>query len=61
MSHYSNTVKYEIPEGAFAACLILAISDPLNLNPDGINGESLTAALYFIPVFGFIIYKVFKK
>ena len=57
-----NTVKgILIMAAVFAACLILAISDPLNLNPDGINGEGWKVALHFIPVFGFIIYKVFKK
>ena len=57
-----NTVKgILIMAAVFAACLILASSDTLNLNPDGMNGEGWKVALYFIPVFGFIIYKVFKK
>ena len=52
-----NTVKgILIMVAVFAVCLIVAISDPLNLNPDGINGEGWKVALYFIPVFGFIIY-----
>lgn len=44
-----------------AGAIALAVWDPFNLNPDGINGEGWAVALYFIPVFGFIIYKVFKK
>jgi len=47
--------------GLFLLVTILMVLDPLNLNPNGLNGEGWKVALYFIPVFGFIIYKVFKK
>ena len=47
--------------GLFLLVTILMVLDPLNLNPNGLNGEGWKVALYFIPVFGFIIYKLFKK
>jgi hypothetical protein len=57
-----NTLKgILIMVAVFVACLILSISDPLRLNVEGVDGEGWKVALYFIPVFGFIVYKVFKK
>jgi amino acid permease len=49
--------------GLFVLALVLMLTDPLNLNPDGINGEGFLVGLYVIPValIGFIIYKVINR
>jgi hypothetical protein len=43
----------------FIGAILLFQWDPLNLNPEGLNGESWLPALYFIPVLAalFFVYK----
>ena len=56
-----NTLKgILIMVAIFAACVIVSVYDPVNLNPNGLNGEGWTVELYFVPVFGFIIYALIK-
>lgn len=35
----------------FLLTIALATYDPLNLNPDGLDGESILVALYALPAF----------
>lgn len=47
----------------FAVALLLMTQDPLNLNPEGINGEGWLIILYLLPVIliGFVVYKLVNK
>lgn len=49
--------------GLFLLVTILMVLDPLNLNPNGLNGENLLPIVYVIPsIIGFIIiYRLYNK
>lgn len=52
--------EFWVMVGLFVITILLMSSDPLKLNPDGLDGESIWVLIYTIPAI-VIWYLIFKK